>query len=156
MMTSNKDFARAHQINHNKSQRICRLRDRISPVVFSDCAYFVTLTFRDEVFASTTADTRRQYVRKWCKSNFGFYVANIDYGDDKGREHYHAVVGTQNCNFQASARKQWNDLCGFLKIQAVKSTERSRLALPKYVVKLTSHAFKATSRRCYCIYSRAS
>lgn len=54
---------------------------------------FITLTFdpKKGIF-DTASDTRKQYVRKYLKNESSCYVANIDYGELNGQEHYHALV----------------------------------------------------------------
>ena len=132
----------------NRHQRN-RLQKRISDILTtSEESTFVTLTFRDDVFAKTTAETRRQYVRKWLKQYGTLYVANIDYGGQHGREHYHAVI---NARVRPNT---WE--YGILNFEKIKYTpnDKTTLKLAKYVSKLTNHAIKETTKRCALIYSR--
>lgn len=108
---------------------------------------FVTLTFTDEVLASTSAETRRRYVQRYLKSQAQGrkYVANIDFGKENHREHYHAVVEGRLDPLQWSY--------GALNVKQVRKTSKPA-ALAKYVAKLSNHAIKETCKRSVLIYSR--
>lgn len=51
---------------------------------------FATLTFEDK-YLKTSKRRRRQNVKAYLEQ-FEGYIANIDYGNDNGREHYHALI----------------------------------------------------------------
>lgn len=152
LMVTDERFKRAHEINHNRYKRISRYRSKIKLPVLSGNAVFVTLTFRDDVLKSTSLQTRRHYVRNWFKSvSPSFYVANIDYGSKTEREHYHGVIlKSKELSCEAIP---WP--YGFSKIEPCGNSDVDNTRLAKYIVKLTSHAFKASGgKRQYCIYSR--
>ena len=86
----------ANNLNHAKYQRTKRLKNRIQEAVESGSAYFITITFNDKTLNNTNEQTRRKYVSRWLKSLSEFYVANIDYGLINEREHYHAVIVSDN------------------------------------------------------------
>ena len=126
--------------------RSTRLKRRILKYMgMGDCV-FLTLTFRDDVLECTSADTRRQYVLKYLKSCSNYYVANIDFGSQNEREHYHAIVVTDHVDMS-----KW--FYGFSYAEKIiKSSDSLRLA--HYLNKLVNHAVKETCRRCHIIYSR--
>lgn len=132
------------KIDHNKYKRTTRLRNRVSSLIKSGQAYFITLTFRDDVLESTSEDTRRQFVRRFLKQYSSEYVANIDYGKTTEREHYHAIT---NCNIE-----KWP--YGFSLSKAIAPNLESETKLPMYITKLTHHALKKTVRGSSLIYSR--
>lgn len=132
------------KIDHNKYKRTTRLRNRVSSLIKSGQAYFITLTFRDDVLDNTTEDTRRQFVRRFLKQHATDYVANIDYGKTTEREHYHAIT---NCDIN-----QWP--YGFSLSKAIAPNIESEKRLPVYITKLTHHALKKTVRGSTLIYSR--
>lgn len=139
----------ASRVAHANFEQVSRLRDRISKMLdTSENCVFVTLTFTDAVLAETSAETRRRYVARWLKSQSARYVANIDFGEKKQREHYHAVVDAR------VEPKSWS--YGACNVQAVKYSPESKssVKMAKYVAKLTNHAIKATTKRCHLIYSR--
>ena len=142
------DFNEATRILSAQHSRTKRLRSRIEDMLesFDDCT-FVTLTFTDEVLKRTSSATRRRYVAYFLKSQSSGlpYVANIDFGAQNGREHYHAV-----CAFRITPAT-W--LYGILNFEKIRSAGDS-LKLSKYVSKLTNHAIKETCKRNAMIYSR--
>lgn len=127
-----------------------RVRRKIlSMMVLGSCS-FLTLTFTDDVLNNTSEDTRRRYVSRFLKSISDNYVANVDYGKENGREHYHAVVlgteldmsGWDNYGFSNCKKVAIND----------DSTNSSRMS--KYIYKLSNHATKQSTQRKKIIYSR--
>ena len=90
-------------------QRTCRLKNKIEAyttfwarIKYGDCV-FLTLTFNDKTLATTSAETRRRYVARFLSNQCPNYVANIDYGGKRGREHYHAVILCDTINY-----KEWH------------------------------------------------
>lgn len=147
-LSKDADFQEAERIVHASINRTSRLRSRVQKIITEyDNPTFCTLTFTDDVFAKTSAQTRRKYVTLFLKAQSrGLpYVANIDFGAQKGREHYHAVCAFRICP------KEWE--YGSLNVQKVRSASDD-LKLSKYVSKLTNHAIKETARRNAIIYSR--
>ncbi len=137
----------ATNVNHASYKRTARLKERIREAVESGSAWFITITFNPETLSKTNEQTRRKYVSRWLKSLTPFYVANIDYGKDKGREHYHAVITSDQ-----RPPKSWS--YGFIDILKVKTTENDTKRVSKYISKLTNHAIKHTTKSKRIIYSR--
>lgn len=133
------------QIDHNKYKRTTRLRKRIRHMMAKYQCYFITLTFTDEVLSNTSEETRRQYVRRTLQSFSTEYVANIDYGTDNGREHYHALT---NAPIESWAY-------GFFNVKKVANRETSITKIPIYITKLGHHSLKHTTKGSYLIYSRS-
>ena len=106
--------------------------------------WFCTLTFGPEILASTTAETRAIYVKRFLKATFGAYVANLDYGGKNGREHYHAVAflpysAIEGSNIEALLvqgyqpaikalaqwlGKPWADKCGYASLRLVDGKDK--------------------------------
>ena len=142
------DIKEARKINKASYQRIKRLRERISSYLIDKPCVWCTLTFRTSVLEGTSEYTRRQYVRRFLKSLSSCYIANIDYGDEHEREHYHALVSIDSIK-----RGSWP--FGFDKYKKVRVQQKtSPVRLAKYISKLTNHAIKESTKRCYIIYSR--
>lgn len=149
-------------------KRVARLRVRIKHILTYPNPHFITLTFTSEVLASTSADTRREYVQKFLKSHGTCenYVANIDFGGLNHREHYHAVTSFKptewpygfkcyeqiNVDASDTVPKAWSMLEPDELDRLKKQVHEKRLA--KYVAKLTNHAIKETTKGSRCIYSR--
>ena len=140
-------FKVATNVNHASYKRTARLKERIREAVASGSAWFITITFSPETLENTNEKTRRTYVSRWLKSLTPFYVANIDYGKKKGREHYHAVITSDE-----RPPKSWS--YGFVDILKVSTTETDTKRISKYISKLTNHAIKNTTKSKRIIYSR--
>lgn len=136
----------AERINLAFYARVKRLKTRISDMLHQGRCYFLTLTFSDDTLCRTSDQTRRKYVTLFLKSVADVYVANIDFGETTGREHYHAVVLTNSVDMSA-----W-DRYGFSKAQKIASEDHFT-PIAKYISKLTNHAVKATTKGCRAIYS---
>lgn len=115
---------------------------------YSKSNYFLFLTFKfsDDALFSTNGLTRRRYVSRFLKSSSDFYVANIDFGELHGREHYHAIADCERVDLHF-----W-DKYGNLDYQIVHRLDRDCSKLSKYINKITNHAVKSSSGSA--IYSR--
>jgi hypothetical protein len=142
------DWLIAQRLNNNEYKRVKRLKDKMLKSVLSNQAIFLTLTFNDKALAETTPRTRRRYVSRFLKSQSQFYIANIDFGTDKGREHYHAVLVAQKVDYS-----MWRKL-GAINGKRVAPSDKSNVRVSKYVAKLSNHAIKETARQVRLIYSR--
>lgn len=134
----------AQRLNDSFYHRQLRLKRRIEDMLSAGDCLFLTLTFKDSVFETTNEDTRRQYIRKFLKKFNTRYVANKDYGEKNGREHYHAVIQIDKIN-----AKLWR--YGSLNFEKIVNANAK--ALSKYVAKLKNHAIKETTRNDRIIYS---
>ena len=109
------------------------------------CLAFVTLTFRDDVLASTSERTRHRYVSAFLRVNCRDYIANVDYGRKNGREHYHAVVALD----PKAPPLEWQ--YGFVNVKSISVTpeNRSKQRLSSYLLKLSNHAGKPNAGRIF-------
>lgn len=139
-----------NSLNASKRGKNKRIKARVTSMILNDDAYFYTLTFEDEVFETTSEDTRRQYVRKFLKANSTSYVANLDYGEDYGREHYHAIANA------FINEKLWP--YGIMRVRKIGNNTVDLKRMSHYVTKLSFHAIKDTtldySNKFRLIYSR--
>lgn len=136
----------ARRLIKSKQEKTKKVKERITDIVINNNAVFVTLTFNDDILQRTSKETRRRYVSRYLKSQCSVYVANIDYGADFGREHYHAVVNGR-INPQ-----MW--LYGALNVQKMHNTSKDAEKISKYITKLTLHAVKHTTKNEKLIYSK--
>lgn len=127
-----------------------KIEKRFEKVVECEKAIFLTLTFTDEVLEKTNEETRAKYVKRFLKSQCAKYVANIDFGAKKEREHYHALVMPLDGSISL---KEWHKYGG-IKAERVKNTEKDCEKVSKYVAKLSNHALKNTGRMPRIIFSR--
>lgn len=132
-----------------RRQRTKRLNKKITDMLFVGQCYFITLTFTDVTLNSTNDLTRRRYVSRYLKSQTPYYIANIDFGAQREREHYHAVV------FGQMDFTPWHKY-GAIKCKTIftKFNDSSTVKLAKYITKLTNHALKNTAKNFRCIYSK--
>ena len=144
---SSNDIREARKINNASYHRVQRLKDRIEKYLTLGKCVFATLTFKDEVLNNTTKETRRKYVSRFLKSISDCYIANVDYGKQTEREHYHAIIVIDKIQ-----RGSWQ--YGFDKYKKIRCDNLASIKLSKYVSKLTNHAIKETTKRNCYIYSR--
>lgn len=140
----------AERVNNAEYHRVKRLRTRIGRMLENHNCVFITLTFdpKKGIF-DTTQETRKKYVKNYLKSQSNCYVANIDYGEENGQEHYHALV------INRVDPKPWNNKCGNCDVKLVNNCDLdTSIKIAKYISKLTNHAIKATTKRSCIIYSR--
>lgn len=134
------DVHHACQLLYQSSVRkYIRVRKRMEKYVLGGKAYFGTFTFRNDVLEDTNPQTRRTYMARFLKPLSECYVANVDYGDESGREHYHAV-------FVASRLPSNPWPYGFVKYEKVGKGEMASKAVSHYITKLTRHALKESTK----------
>lgn len=137
-------------VNNSRYNRLKTAKRKIGLLVRSGKGLFSTLTFTDDVLAKTSELTRRRYVMRFCKCNAYVYMANQDFGDEKGREHYHAVLfpkyGTD------LIKKSW--IYGFSDFKKIESSDDDLGAVARYITKLSYHSVKSSAAMSRIIYSR--
>ena len=114
---------------------------------------FVTLTFNDATLERTTPQQRRLLVVRYLKAHASQYLANIDFGKDNGREHYHVICVPKTGSMP---RKPW-ERYGNPNFERLRHS-KSPKAVSTYIIKFTHHAFKeSTCQRGLprLIYSRS-
>lgn len=133
-----------------------RLKKRVFSLIESGKAQFLTLTFSPSFLErETSEETRRRYIRRFLKEQCSGYVANIDFGEDNDREHYHAVVvpRADRIDYQPYVDFFDNSRIYAQNIPLV-NTEKSRDCLALYINKLTNHALKDNGHYQRLIFSR--
>ena len=128
-----------------------RLRVKIRFLLLHFNCTFVTLSFNDFILSNSSESTRRQYVSRFLNTLDCPYIANIDFGDDNDREHYHAIVG---CRLSSSQLSLWRNSFGLIFVRRIRRSFVSSVRLGKYVSKLANHAIKETCKRGALIFSR--
>lgn len=143
-------YTMAKNVSRSTYERYKRVFAKTSQMVLSGKAVFLTLTFTDEVLFKTSPETRRRYVSRALKAISEVYVANVDYGLKKMREHYHAIVLFDGDGFKETF--QWP--YGFFDAERVRTSEGDSKATSKYITKLSRHSMKDTGRAVRLIYSK--
>ena len=146
-------YTEARKINRATFARNTRLKKRIEQMLNSGSCLFLTLTFRDDCLNKTNADTRRKFVLRFFEQFKTLYIANVDFGKQKGREHYHAVLLADEIDYHL-----WEH--GTIKGERVRynkddRSDASAERLARYTNKLVNHAIKETTKRQALIYSRS-
>lgn len=150
------EIKEAERVNDASYHRVKRLSDRVYAMLEDNNCIFLTLTFRDDVLANTSEETRRRYITRYLKEQCICYVANIDYGCKNEREHYHAVVIPKGDKIDGAFYRENYGSIDMKRVRNKKSddNEATSKRLAKYVAKLTNHAIKHTTRKNRIIYSR--
>lgn len=145
-----REFYECLKINTASYKRTKRLKERIENMLVSGSCIFLTLTFNDNTLATTTDKERRVAVCRYLKSFNAPYVANIDFGSQNHREHYHAVIRAESINYNG-----WNKY-GNINGERIRNRDirNDKTKLAKYICKLSNHAIKETTKRSSLIYSR--
>ena len=143
------------QIYDSRRKKISRLRHKLEFRIANYDCLWLTLTFTDDILNSTSELTRRRYIQRFLKDlDIPFYTANIDYGDKEKnsnsneREHYHAIIQSDYLDMSL-----YN--YGFVYVEKIHNTTNSIKKISTYINKLTSHAYKdSTKKQSRLIYSR--
>lgn len=129
----------ANRILNNVQSKRVRLKKFIKKMLDSGECLFLTCTFTDNLLKRTSYVTRRRYIQRFLKSYNTNAVANIDFGEKKHREHYHAIL--QNDFINANDYKYGN-----LDIARINYTGVACTKLTRYITKLTYHALKKSTK----------
>lgn len=140
-------FDEGLKINNARYHRAKRLKTKIDKLLSIGLrAVFLTFTFSDSHINDPDRllrDRVNRYLRKFCVA----YVANADYGEKRGRLHFHAVA-LINDDIPLS-KWRWGNLdCKLIKISS------DPAVLGNYINKLYHHAIKETTKRSALMYSR--
>lgn len=151
------EIQEAIRVNNASYHRVKRLSDKVLTMLNQENCIFLTLTFRDDVLANTSEETRRRYIARFLKEQCQCYVANIDFGKQNEREHYHAVVVPKNDKIDGAFYLEHYGNIDFERVRNRKNEndyQATSKRLAKYVAKLVNHAIKETVRQNRVIYSR--
>ena len=137
----------SRNLNESRYNRYKKCKSKVGSIIEGGCAWFGTLTFKNEVLESTTQQTRRRYVSRLLKGVSSCYVANIDFGDklknpdSNEREHYHFVCYSED----KPNLESWKEKYGFVKCVKCGCAEKDIKKVCKYTAKLSHHALKAST-----------
>lgn len=109
---------------------------------------FGTLTFKDKVLDKTSKKTRRRYVSRFLNESTSEYLANIDYGKENEREHYHFLAVVKGSISKNSWEYGW-DYYQNVNID-LKSIKRAK----NYILKLNRHSYKESTHQDRILKSR--
>lgn len=154
------------QMKKAKSEQARRLKRHID-FMFNQAdwnIYFITLTFSDSAMIMSQA-TRKRYVTDCLKKCTEDYIANIDYGEENEREHYHATIAIKNdirlATHRAKIKKGHYITCcdneevqelfgwkyGWITMEPIKIDQKDRNKVANYMASLKQHALKVENVR---------
>ena len=129
------DYKKICKTVNKKNCKTYRLRKLIKKIFEKyEEPIFITLTFTEE---HVKMKNHRRRVQDFLNQECEYYVANIDYGTEKERMHYHCV-GSNRIN--PTKWKYGN--CDVKKIHT-----KNEGALSEYITKLSQHATKTTTNQ---------
>lgn len=129
------------QLSNNYKQKQFRNNKKVAFLLTSPCV-FLTLTWNDKTLSETNETTRRRYVKQYLNSLGVYYLGNIDYGDEKGREHYHALVQCETVDITV-----WRNLHNSsINVKRIKTDRVKSNNLTRYILKLSNHSCKTSTR----------
>lgn len=141
------ELVACYQLNQAKYNRKKRLRNYLEKMLNNfENVYFLTLTFSDK-YNNSNDETKRKYVMRCLKKLTPYYVANVDYGKQFGRLHYHAI------STQPLTQELWK--YGFINCQKIRHNSTDIEKLSRYITKFTNHALKETNKTQKCLYSKS-
>lgn len=163
---SEENFRKAIRLKERKRARRKRCHNKLEPIVNKYIENFIkngeycvlvfgTCTFNDKAL-SLKEETRTKKVNKWLKEHFALSVANIDYGEQNGREHHHFVGLTYELVEPTKKRGKSGYLMYELKrkdytlgfepnLEIISNLENDK-KLSNYLVKINYHSNKKTTR----------
>ena len=153
------NFKCCKAIENSVKRKRKRVRDKEEELNFLSGGKiaFVTFTFSNDTLNKTSCDTRRQKVRRTLKKLSDVYIANIDFGKEHDREHYHALMSFDAFEdikaLKEALKALWGEY-GFICVERVGNSETDKVRTKNYLVKLGFHAMKDTTKNHRLIYSR--
>lgn len=146
----NDEFEKILSARYMKVSRI--KKHLVWQIVSRKYLYFLTFTF-DDVLLSKCQRTKRDLIKN-CMLSFDddvLYILNIDYGKKNEREHFHALLATDNSSdLICHIRKYYS--CRF-KVQKVDICGDDIKRLSKYINKLSNHCKKDSTYNKRIVYN---
>lgn len=115
-------------------QKRTRIKKDIEKILNKECI-FLTLTFDDK---HIDLIDKRQRIRRWLQILKCNYIGNVDYGELNGRIHYHVIVQCDHVDY---------DSYKYGSINGERIVVKNVDALKRYIVKLSNHACKESTKR---------
>lgn len=109
---------------------------------------FGTLTFTDKVLDKTCRRTRARYVTKFLNKETFHYIANIDFGTQNDREHYHFIAMIE----KKMDLNNWK--YGGNKVDYVPIDSGEIQSVKNYLLKLNNHSYKESTKQHRIIRDR--
>lgn len=146
LLSAHPDFDIACKLNRSYKDKIRRLRQRLSFMLENGNCIFLTLTFTD-FYITLPFEQLRRYIRQYLNSLNCHYICNADWGEKNGRLHFHAIVMLDN--IEHSSYKY-----GAINFKRIYNCEESSRRLAHYLVKLSQHCVKDSTKLTNIMYSK--
>ena len=136
LYNNNYDFLELSKKVKSRTEKIKRIKNRLDKMK-KEQLWFCTWTIEEKYLC-------RDHTRKLKELYKGYnYIINVDYGTINERKHYHGVIESPE------EPTSWD--YGFCKMIKVKNNSKK---LREYLIKLTYHTIKKTTKEERIIYSR--
>lgn len=149
----------AKNLNSSYYKKTRLIKNKISKM-FQLASYdliFLTMTFTDDDLKRYNYETRREYISEFLNKNTDYYIANVDFGKEKEREHYHAIIVSKSKISRSSYQEYFKGNINFKYVKRHNNyfdeTQSDKIA--KYINKLTNHAIKDTTKDCRSIFPKS-
>lgn len=152
------------QINNNKRQKSCRLKNHISYYMQKEYnMVFATFTFNEDTIKKDKKYRKETITRTLNKNiNIIDYIGNVDYGEENGREHYHYILILKK-DFEPKTKintiiskkiRKFNEVTnlnieykyGFTTYELIGKKDKDRDKIKNYITKITLHGMKQKER----------
>lgn len=170
-LMSTEQGIKGRKINRCNYERRKRCRKRIIRYQMSNKAVFGTLTINNDMLEKISEQSFRKYVQRYMKEYFVSYIANVDFGSENERIHYHVVGVPKNSWYEITEKKKvfndhkqkwqtiictkvWCEWVGYDYWEELGTDEHTPGKVAKYIDKLANHAFKVSTKNSRIIYSR--
>ena len=136
-------------MQHSKNSVKKRLKSRTKYLLELGTCLFLTLTFNDLHYNSTSESTKWQYAKHYLEDLQCKYICNHDYGEQYERFHFHAII--QKDYISEEEANKWRKY-GNINFKLI--TTPNEKALAEYVLKFTNHALKDSTKQHRIHYSK--
>lgn len=153
---SSDEFIASCQLRNAKNKTWSRLYDHARFLAFKypGKVFFITLTFNDWAL-SLSPSYRRDMVSRFLNEYCLDYIANIDYGSENGREHYHAIIvprsdlslsprrlESNKVHYYAEFLDGYKQKYGFYECELIDFDADNIEKVSRYLAKLSNHSIK--------------
>jgi len=136
--------------NQSHYKRYSRIKKKVNEILTYDYTYFITFTLHDKGLKRD-----KEYLIRKIKEAIGsasLYIANEDYGSERGRLHFHALACFNEQLDYTIPDNYVNEKWKYGTVDFKPIHTKNDAAITKYLTKLTNHTVKETAKRI--IYSR--
>lgn len=128
-----------HNSEHSRRKQKMRVKKRVNVILDCEFSYFMTFTISPE-----NEDQKKEIIIRKIRKTLStacLWIANVDYGDQNGRLHFHALVGYDSKIDYGLIYKKY----GFGAVNVEPIFHINPEAITKYLQKLTLHALKGST-----------